>query len=147
MKRRFLENKKGQSVIEFALILPLLLAILYGITEFGRAIMVTNVLNTASREGARIAAVASDTSTARARAEQRIDEVLQAAAIHPADIIRPYQIEFDLSTDRVVRVTVRAYFRDLALTALVNVMNTFLGGTTIPAEWTLRGRTVMRFEG
>jgi hypothetical protein len=109
--------------------------------------MVTNVLHTASREGARIAAVASDTSTARARAEQRIDEVLQAAAIHSADIIRPYQIEFDLSTDRVVRVTVRVYFRDLALTALVNVMNTFLGGTTIPAEWTLRGRTVMRFEG
>ena len=146
MKRRFLENKKGQSVIEFALILPLLLAVLYGITEFGRAIMVTNVLHTASREGARIAAVAPDTSIARARAEQRIDEVLQAAAIKSVDIIEPYQIEFDL-TDRVVRVTVRAYFRDQALTALVNILNTFLGGTTIPTEWTLRGRTVMRFEG
>jgi Flp pilus assembly protein TadG len=147
MKRSFLENKKGQSIIEFALVLPLLLAVLYGITEFGRAIMVTNVLHTASREGARTAAVASDTSMARVQADQRIDEVLQAAAIKPVDVIRPHQIEFDLSTDRVVRVTVRAYFRDGALTALVNILNTFFGGTTIPPEWTLRGRTVMRFEG
>ena len=147
MKKRFLENKKGQSVIEFALVLPLLLAVLFGITEFGRAIMVTNVLHTASREGARTAAVAPDTSIARIQAEQRIDEVLQAAAIKSEDVIKPYQIEFDLSTNRVVRVTVRAYFHDLALTALVNILNTFFGGTTIPNEWMLRGTTVMRFEG
>ena len=70
-------NIRGNAVIEFALTLPILLLVVFGITELGRMIMTTNVLNTASREGARFAAVrpASDSLSVQAR----VAEVLTAA--------------------------------------------------------------------
>lgn len=43
--------------MEFALLLPLLLLILFGTIEFGRLFSTSLVLNNAARDGARIAAV------------------------------------------------------------------------------------------
>ncbi len=47
---------KAQAILEFALILPLLMAILYGIVEFGRLIFIYSSLVTSAREGARYGA-------------------------------------------------------------------------------------------
>ena len=55
--RKTQENEKGQSLVEFALVVPLLLLLVIGIAEFGRAWMAQNVLTGAVREAARIAAV------------------------------------------------------------------------------------------
>ncbi len=52
-----LNNKNGAALVELAIILPLLLLIVFGIFEFGRAMFITNTLNNAAREGARRAAV------------------------------------------------------------------------------------------
>ena len=46
-------------MVETALVLPLLILIVFGITEFGRAMFMTNTLNNAAREGARRAVVKS----------------------------------------------------------------------------------------
>ena len=53
------ENEKGQSLVEFALVVPLLLLLVIGIAEFGRAWMAKNILTGAAREAVRIAAVAA----------------------------------------------------------------------------------------
>ncbi len=50
----------GQSLLEFALILPILLLITYGIIEFGRAMFVYTAANTAVREASRYAAAAGN---------------------------------------------------------------------------------------
>jgi hypothetical protein len=50
-------KQTGQTLIETALILFLLLLILLGITEFARAWFVKNTLKNAVRQGARVAAV------------------------------------------------------------------------------------------
>lgn len=47
---------EGQTLVEFALILFLLLTVLFGITEFGRAWYYSNALTNGVREGARLAA-------------------------------------------------------------------------------------------
>jgi len=47
------KHRKGQALIEFALILPLLLLVIIGIFEFGRALFVYANLFNATREGAR----------------------------------------------------------------------------------------------
>ncbi|MFN2421399.1 MAG: TadE/TadG family type IV pilus assembly protein, partial [Gemmatimonadota bacterium] len=47
----------GQSLIEFAIVLPVLLALVIGIFEFGRAWNVYQVITNAAREGARTAVV------------------------------------------------------------------------------------------
>ena len=55
IKDRLLDER-GQSLIEFALILTLVLSLLFGITEFGRAWYYSNVLTNGVRSGARYAA-------------------------------------------------------------------------------------------
>ncbi len=60
---RFSSSRRAAAAVEMALVLPLFLAIVFGIVEFGRALMVNQVLVNAAREGARHAVTpgASDT--------------------------------------------------------------------------------------
>jgi len=51
------ENEKGQSLVEFAIVVPLLLILVFGIAEFGRAWMTKNIMTGAAREAVRILAV------------------------------------------------------------------------------------------
>jgi len=48
-------DNKGQSLVEFALILILILIVLFGITEFGRAWLYNNTLTNGVRTGVRYA--------------------------------------------------------------------------------------------
>jgi Flp pilus assembly protein TadG len=50
---KFLKNHKGTSLIEFVLILPVLIVILFGIIEFAIVLFDKAMINNASREGAR----------------------------------------------------------------------------------------------
>ncbi len=52
-------SQKGASAVEFALILPLLMLILWGIIEFGLLLYNKQVITNASREGARAGIVAA----------------------------------------------------------------------------------------
>jgi Flp pilus assembly pilin Flp len=57
-------NEKGAAIVEFALVVPLLLLLLWGIVDIGRAFYTLNNLASAVREGARTAAVmATDPTT------------------------------------------------------------------------------------
>ena len=67
MTRRPRSRGRGQSLVEFALVLPLLLVLLFGIIEFGLVFKDVLAINQAAREGARAAAVGSTTSTISAR--------------------------------------------------------------------------------
>jgi Flp pilus assembly protein TadG len=49
----FSKKERGLAAVEFAILLPLLLAILFGITEFGRAIYTYNTLAKSARAAAR----------------------------------------------------------------------------------------------
>ena len=126
-----LRESRGHAVVEMALVLPILLLLVFGITEFGRAWMTVNVLQTASREGARLAVVTGpdiDAVTARATA------VCNAAAITPTsiDVVGP---EDDL--ERKVTVTVTANFTVVT----GRVLNMFQGTFPVSAQ------TSMRHEG
>src|SRR5437867_12922393 len=46
-------SQSGQSLMEFAMVLPLVLLVVFGITEFGRAYYQYNTLSKAIRNGAR----------------------------------------------------------------------------------------------
>jgi Flp pilus assembly protein TadG len=52
-----LRDRKGQNLVEFALVVPMLLLLVFGIAEFGRAWMTKNILTGAAREAVRVAAV------------------------------------------------------------------------------------------
>lgn len=46
---------RGQAMVEFAVAMPVLLLMLYGIMEFGRMVFMYSLVNTASRDAARYA--------------------------------------------------------------------------------------------
>ena len=52
--------QRAQAMIEFALVSPVLLLLLFGIVDIGRAIFYYDTLNHAAREGARVAVRASN---------------------------------------------------------------------------------------
>ena len=52
-----MKNQKGQALVEFAIILPLLFLLIFGIFEFGRAMFIKNSLNNAARSAVRVAVV------------------------------------------------------------------------------------------
>ena len=124
-------SNRGNAVVEFALVLPILLLVLFGITEIGRMIMTANVLNTASREGARLAAISPIYDSLSVQA--RVMEVLDAASVEPSSIVVEYN-----AAAHSVRVMVTADFEILSR----SVLPTELRGTI-----ELTGQTVFRFEG
>lgn len=50
-------------MVEMALVLPLFLMLVLGIIEFGRAMMIANLVTNAAREGARMAVLDGSTNT------------------------------------------------------------------------------------
>lgn len=55
--RNFLKSEKGSNAVEFALLLPVLVMLIFGIFEFGLAYNNYLAITHAAREGARIASV------------------------------------------------------------------------------------------
>jgi Flp pilus assembly protein TadG len=56
--RRGREGSSGQAMVEFALVVPILVVLLFGIIDLGLYVYSTNSLNEISRESARFGAVA-----------------------------------------------------------------------------------------
>ena len=63
MFKRMFRSEKGQSMVEFALVLPFLIALLCGIIDFGWLYYNQITLNNAAREGARYAVIHYDPSS------------------------------------------------------------------------------------
>lgn len=53
--RIFARSDRAAALVEFAIVLPILLIIVFGIVDFGRALYTANNLTSAVREGARLA--------------------------------------------------------------------------------------------
>jgi len=78
------KGNRGQGLIEFALLLPVFLLLLFGMVEFGRAYMTKNILTGAAREAVRRAAVQANSADALNEAQIRAQEVLNSAGIYGA---------------------------------------------------------------
>ncbi|MFA7297142.1 MAG: TadE/TadG family type IV pilus assembly protein [Dehalococcoidia bacterium] len=62
--RQHLASERGQSTVELALLLPVIVLLLFGVLEFGRVFNAWIVVTQASREGARIGATQCATNAA-----------------------------------------------------------------------------------
>lgn len=68
--RNFIKNNRGQGLVEFALILPILLILILGIMQFGFIFNGQITLNSAARDGARLAVVNTDDELVKDRVEE-----------------------------------------------------------------------------
>jgi hypothetical protein len=55
--------RRGAAAVEFAVVAPVFFLMVLGMVEFGRMVMVQQVLTNASREGARVAVLDGSTTT------------------------------------------------------------------------------------
>ena len=79
------KNEDGGSSVEFAFILPILLMLVFGITEFGRVYSQNQVYQSAAREGGRYAAVRNSAGLGPTTAEVRA-RVMTAAEPYNGNI-------------------------------------------------------------
>jgi Flp pilus assembly protein TadG len=63
--------RRGQSLVEFALVLPLILLLIMGVIDLGRGIFAFNEVSNAAREGGRTGIVNQTLSDIRARAAEQ----------------------------------------------------------------------------
>jgi Flp pilus assembly protein TadG len=82
-RKLYIKSQNGQSLVEFALLLPVLVLIVFGIIEWGRLWMTMNVLTGAAREGVRVAAVTAPDNNL---VQTAVSNVLTAANINGATI-------------------------------------------------------------
>ena len=132
--RATLKDEKGQNLIEFALVLPLLLILVFGIAELGRAWMAKNILTGAAREAVRTVVVKPYNETT---ARNRGLAILASAKLTGADVtFDPPITEADGTT--VTRRAIASYEFPLVLVGFIPGLNT--------ATITLSSTTTMRQE-
>lgn len=75
---------KGQGLVEFALVVPIFLILLFGMVEFGRAWMTKNIITGAAREAVRRYAVIPYDNSVTGDAYQRAVNILSSAGLDSA---------------------------------------------------------------
>jgi len=84
MKRTTRHKRRGAALVEMALTLPLFFMVVLGIVEFGRAMMVSQLLANAAREGARLAILSGNSNS---DVETAVRDFLETAAnMEPDDV-------------------------------------------------------------
>jgi Flp pilus assembly protein TadG len=80
-------RQQGAAVVEFALVLTLLITLMAGIFEFGRAFWYYDTLTKATRDGARLMAMASNTDMAAniGLTQARVFNAVNAAGVPDFD--------------------------------------------------------------
>jgi Flp pilus assembly protein TadG len=83
-------RERGAAAVEFALVVPVLLLLVFGIAEFGRAYNVQTIVSAAAREGVRTMALGNDAGAARAAAQAaaptlQLNEISVAPSACPVD--------------------------------------------------------------
>ena len=118
--KRQKKNERGQAIVEFALVLPLLLILLFGVIDFGRALQTYITINNASREGARLGAINPD-----ADVEGKVREA--AGAFDNADL--SVETSFPDGKESGESVVVDVDYEYSFITPLGSFVETLSGGT------------------
>jgi Flp pilus assembly protein TadG len=80
-------NERGASAVEFALVLPVLMLILFGSIEFGMVMYSREVLTNASREGARSGIVQQIPKPSIGEIQNVVTNYLSGTGINVANVI------------------------------------------------------------
>ncbi len=122
---------RAAAVVEFAVVLPLLLTILFGIIEYGWVFMVRQTLQTAAREGCRVAVLQTST------------EPYTAALNRVAQVMAPTGLNYTVNMNHAVAgnpvetIEVSVPYNDVSL----------MGGFFGTHDYNLAGTCSMRKEG
>ena len=140
--RRRLMCERGAELIEFAIVTPLLLLLVFGIANFGLMFQRYEVLTNAAREGARVAALPSYGET---DVKNRVTQYLAGSAVTSATTTyltpAPVNVGGACITLRGAKVSY-----DYSFIGLGGIIKLFPGGSGFITK-TLTATALMRYEG
>ncbi len=127
-------RRRGAAVVEFAIVVPLLLLMVLGIIEFGRMIMVQQILTNASREGARRAILEQSTAD---RVKTLVGEYLAGTTVSGATVaVSPGDLK-SIGFGDPVTVTVSVPYDRVSWIP----SSWFLSGATLSAQSVMHGES------
>jgi len=92
-RHHVVQGQRGSTAIEFALILPVIATLLFGMIDFGRLLYTKEVLNNAVREAARTGIVAGVNDVSDAVIAAAVTNSVQnSQLVDPTKIVNPIQI-------------------------------------------------------
>jgi Flp pilus assembly protein TadG len=121
--------------VEFAVVAPLFFLLIFGMIEFGRMVMVQQVITNGSREGARIAVLDGATTD---EVVTTVDNYLQNASVVGANVAVTPNPPSSAGYGEPVTVVVSIPFDQVSW--FPSPM--FLGGKTLTASTVMRRETV-----
>lgn len=139
---RRLASEKGAELIEFALVLPLLLLILFGIIDFGLLFQRYETVTNAAREGARVAVLPG---YAQADVQARVTQYLATSGLTATPTVAytaPQALNVGGACVTITGVTVGYPYQYLLIGRIVG----FFGGSGFTTT-TLSATARMRYEG
>ncbi len=131
---RLSDRRNGAAVVEFAVVLPVIVLLLMGSMEVGRAVMVKHVLEETARAGCRVAAFGSST---KQDVLNIVETAMSAAKIDNYTVTIDPDPPDNLGAFEPVTVSVAVPYADVSW----GMASRFMAGKT------LTGRCVMPAEG
>ena len=138
-------RERGSAMVEAAITIPLLLVLMVGIFEVGRAYQTWQVLTNAAREGARVSITPSSTpanTTALIR-QYMADGQLTNYSTAAVNVNKTSSIDVNGTPVSASLVTVDYPFTFIMLQPVVRLV---VPGTTVGGPITMRATAVMRHE-
>jgi Flp pilus assembly protein TadG len=133
------KREDGQSLVEFAMVVPIFLLVLFAIVDFGMAFHAWITITNSAREGARAGAVHAPVATIEQRVRNAADSLDQdnlTVTVTNAD---------DQGGQPGESVVVDVSYDYSLMTPLANLLNLVSGGS-IPETLTLDSLSDMRLE-
>jgi Flp pilus assembly protein TadG len=130
-------NRQGAAVVEFAIVAPVFFLLVFGMIEYGRMVMVQQVITNASREGARVGVLDGSTTSSVTTA---VNNYLTAAKVSTASTTTTVSPNPPSSAGYGGAVTVTVAIPFNAVSWLPAPL--YLGGKTLSATATMRREAV-----
>lgn len=135
--RRLRDSDSGQSLVEFGMVLPFFLILLFALVDFGRAFYTWQIITNSAREGARVGAVApTNTSSITAGARDA------AGALDDANLAVSIATPSGVAKGNPINVTASYNFQ---LVTPLNPLLNLIGGASL-ANPTITSTASMRIE-
>ena len=142
--RHWRQGQSGQALVEFSLILPVFLMLLFGLVDFGRGFYTWQMVTNAAREGARAAAVQSDSATIDAKLYGSFCSAWPTPSSCALDTTKMTVTKTNIQGPRGAQTTVAVAYTFTYVTPIGPLLALF-GGSSISAP-TISATTSMRLE-
>jgi Flp pilus assembly protein TadG len=130
-------SERGQTAVEFALVIPVMLLFMFGIFEVGRTYFNNEAISTAARDGARAGAIHTGQTQAQIQALVQAAVWANAPGTNQATVVATCQGTADSTGNKCVQNNI------------IDVVVTYpyhIGVLSFAASGTLTAHTQLRFE-